>query len=294
MAFSSVFIAGPTGQLGKPVTEAFLNKKIQVKILSRPENKDQRKATDIHNFQEKGAIVVEASLDDIESLKTALQGVDVVVSTLSGAGIEPQLNLVRAAAAAGVKRFVPSEFGCDIEAPLKQFDCAYLKAKDEVRKEVQKTDMEYVWINCGFFYSLFATPVWGIDLENGKAVLGGDGSQKFGCTDVADVARVTADVALHPHAKNRSVIIQGDRITFEQLLQVFEDVTGKKIERKYQSIAELQKRIEGETYWVLIYCLQLQQFAAAGIYDEKPNFREFSNEKLKTLKEYAEENLRKK
>ncbi len=51
---------------------------------------------------------------NIESLKKAFTGVDVVVSTVNGGGFAVQENLLTAAKEAGVKRFVPSEFGVDI------------------------------------------------------------------------------------------------------------------------------------------------------------------------------------
>ena len=45
----------------------------------------------------------------------ATTGVDVVVSTLSQQGIFLQPNLITAAAATGVKRFIPSEFSANVE-----------------------------------------------------------------------------------------------------------------------------------------------------------------------------------
>ena len=45
------------------------------------------------------------------SLKEALQGQDAVVSTTASAAVGNQVPIVDAAIAAGVKRFIPSEFG---------------------------------------------------------------------------------------------------------------------------------------------------------------------------------------
>lgn len=41
----------------------------------------------------------------------ALRGIDVLISTLSTGALAPQVPLAQAAKAAGVKLFVPSEFG---------------------------------------------------------------------------------------------------------------------------------------------------------------------------------------
>jgi hypothetical protein len=47
-------------------------------------------------------------------------GVDTVISVVSGAGFGWQFELIEAAKLAGVKTFVPSEFGC----PLDHMKCA--------------------------------------------------------------------------------------------------------------------------------------------------------------------------
>lgn len=79
------------------------------------------------SFQLKGAEIVEAGnylkynyfnitdLKDLESLKRATSGVDVVISALNSDGLANQENLLKAVKETGVKRFVPSEFGSDID-----------------------------------------------------------------------------------------------------------------------------------------------------------------------------------
>ena len=44
-------------------------------------------------------------------------GVDAVVSVLGAPALTTQKAFIDAAAEAGVKRFLPSEFGCDTQAP---------------------------------------------------------------------------------------------------------------------------------------------------------------------------------
>ena len=46
-----------------------------------------------------------------ESIRNALTSVDVVISTISGEGLNIQGKIAEAAKEAGVKLFVPSEFG---------------------------------------------------------------------------------------------------------------------------------------------------------------------------------------
>lgn len=54
-----------------------------------------------------GANIVEVDYEDPSSLEKALQGIEVVISALAGAGFEQQLPLAKASKKAGVKLFVP-------------------------------------------------------------------------------------------------------------------------------------------------------------------------------------------
>jgi hypothetical protein len=48
-----------------------------------------------------------------DSLQAAFAGQDAVISMVNGPGFSEQLKLVDAAIAAGVRRFIPSEYGCN-------------------------------------------------------------------------------------------------------------------------------------------------------------------------------------
>ena len=44
-------------------------------------------------------------------------GIDAIVSVVGSLALPSQLNYIDAAVEAGVERFIPSEFGCDTQAP---------------------------------------------------------------------------------------------------------------------------------------------------------------------------------
>ena len=58
-----------------------------------------------------------ADLSSVDSVTAAFEGQDAVVSTVGTSGLAGQSVLVEAAVAANVKRFLPSDFGCDIANP---------------------------------------------------------------------------------------------------------------------------------------------------------------------------------
>jgi uncharacterized protein YbjT (DUF2867 family) len=59
----------------------------------------------------RGARIVQVDYNDDAAVTTALKGVDAVVSTLGFAGLQLQVPIAKAAKAAGVQLFAPSEFG---------------------------------------------------------------------------------------------------------------------------------------------------------------------------------------
>lgn len=90
------------------------------------------------------------------SLLAALQGQDAVVSTVGAAGVTSQIALIDAAEQAGVKRFIPSEFGHNFESEAAAIDSVVLMPKREVlvylkEKAAQHPDFTYTPIATGPF-----------------------------------------------------------------------------------------------------------------------------------------------
>ncbi|KAI0472579.1 isoflavone reductase [Xylariaceae sp. FL0804] len=95
---------------------------------------------------------------NVESLRFTLQGVDLLISTISGV---EQLNLIDAARRARVRRFVPSEFeGSLSHRPSSNdpFDNSSSTALTELRRWSSSGQhaMKYTVFSCGVFYERFA------------------------------------------------------------------------------------------------------------------------------------------
>lgn len=98
-----------SGALGTPVLKALVDSgKFNVTVISREESK----ATFPSSVK-----VVTADYKSVESLTFALRDQDAVVSTVGTDGLLGQSIFIDAAIAAGVKRFLPSEFGSDLSNP---------------------------------------------------------------------------------------------------------------------------------------------------------------------------------
>src|SRR6185312_13126724 len=116
-SFTNVTVAGGTGALGFNIAEALLNDgSFTVKVLRRMPETPNDKA---ELLASKGAEIVYADYNQHDHLVKALNGTDALISVVSPGRTGSydfdalQTPLLDAAKAAGVKRFIPSEFGID-------------------------------------------------------------------------------------------------------------------------------------------------------------------------------------
>ncbi|KAH7113713.1 hypothetical protein B0J11DRAFT_541151 [Dendryphion nanum] len=101
MAFINVMLIGANGTLGAPVLQEFVKSSFQVTLLSREESKSAFPP---------GIPVRKANHNDLDSLKSSMEGQDVVISMIGLGTADIQQKIIDSAIAAGVKRFIPSEF----------------------------------------------------------------------------------------------------------------------------------------------------------------------------------------
>ena len=107
MKVKTVTVAGVTGAIGPAVVEALCEAGFEVQALTR--------ATPVKNALHANAAIIEIDYRDEQRLQELLVGQDAVISALgdSAGAVEAQEALIHVSVAAGVKRFIPSEFGSD-------------------------------------------------------------------------------------------------------------------------------------------------------------------------------------
>lgn len=109
---SLVVVAGATGDLGGRIVAALLRHGAAVRALVRPETSPAKTA----HLMEMGAELRPVTFTDHAALTTACAGAGCVVSVLAGLRdviVDAQTALLAAAVAAGVPRFIPSDFASD-------------------------------------------------------------------------------------------------------------------------------------------------------------------------------------
>jgi NAD(P)-dependent dehydrogenase (short-subunit alcohol dehydrogenase family) len=107
-----ILVAGATGNLGERIVKALLKIGAEVRFVVRS-NSDINK---INMLEKLGAKVFRIKIWNVEEVSTACQGVSCVVSALAGLRdvvIDAQKVLLDSAIAAGVPRFIPSDYSLD-------------------------------------------------------------------------------------------------------------------------------------------------------------------------------------
>lgn len=215
MAYKKVAIAGATGNLGPHVVKELVAQGFDVTVLSRSSAPSNLPS---------GVKSVQVDFRSQDSLISALRGHEAFVSNVPNHGDQP--FLIDAAIAAGVSRFIPSEFGSNIYgntnvANLPVF-AGKLKTQEYLRSK--QDQISYTVITNGLFLD------WGLQLGwlanlKGTTNVFGNGNARHSFTLLSDVGKAVAGVLKHPsETKNRGVYVQTAALSQNQVLQIAQKV----------------------------------------------------------------------
>jgi len=241
--FKHFAVAG-AGNLGQHVVKALLQLKeddgtvTTVKVLTRIGG---RKSTELVNL---GATFVEVNYDEPKSMKEALRGTEVVISTLGAPALSAQTQLADASQAAGVQLFVPSEFGGPTDGNSGH---PIFATKNSLKKHLRDTGLPFVLFYTGLFPDFVLKSSFNFDFKNGKVFFGGSGNEPISWTTLPDIGRFVAHVLTAlptEELKGRTFRIEGDRQSFNSLIASYRQRTGKKIQVTKRSRAELEAALK--------------------------------------------------
>ena len=242
---TTVLLVGATGMLGSQIAIALTQKpNLTVKALIRSiQSQDAKKQQTIDALTAKGIQWTEGDLSDRASLLQACEGVDVIVSAVSGGEesvVTGQLNLLAAAETQGVQRMIPSDYSVDYRK-LDEGDNVNLDMRRKVFQAIAASSIDYTLILNGVLTEVLFSPFLKIfDFQNAVFRYWGDGETLFDTTTIADVANYVAEAVVDPNLKNQALEIAGDSLTMKQLKAVYKQTTGKQLkEQPMGSVAEL-------------------------------------------------------
>ena len=216
----TVLLAGVGGDLGGRIARALVARGADVRALVRVGVKPG-------SFPP-GVTPVPVDYGDPRSLMHACHGAACVVSALNGLEpviLEAQGRLLDATVAAGVPRFIPSDFSLDFTR-TRPGDNRNLDLRRHFMDRVDRTPIRATSILNGAFADLL-TGEAPIVLQRPRRILyWGDADQPLDFTAKDDVARYTAAAALDSEAP-RILRIAGDTVTPRVLATLMTDLTGR-------------------------------------------------------------------
>ncbi|KAK2770931.1 oxidoreductase [Colletotrichum kahawae] len=213
-----------TGNLGPAILTALRScKQFDVTVLTRTGSSHQFPAD---------VTVKYVDYENPALLAEAVHGQDAIVSTLSVFGSDVQKALVNASVAAGVKRFLPSEFGSSTENPKAHSNPAFT----------------YSLLFCGPFLDWGLSSGMLVDIKNKRAVLRDGGNVLFSTSRLSTVGQAVVGVLSHPsETANRAVYVKDIDATQNQIISVAKelDPSGSWTIQESQTAIEEQEALAG-------------------------------------------------
>lgn len=219
-----IVVAGATGNLGGRIVDALLERGATVHALVRAETDPAKTA----GLAERGVKVMLVELGDVAALTAACAGADCVVSALQGLRdviVDTQTGLLDAAVAAGVPRFIPSDYSSDFtRLPVgenRNFDL-----RREFHERLDAAPIAATSILNGAFAEVLTYNIPLLDFRKQSVGYWEDADWRIDFTTMDDTAAFTAAAALDPGAP-RLLRIASFQISPRELAAVARDVTGQ-------------------------------------------------------------------
>lgn len=207
--YTSFAVAGAGPTIGGRIVKALLERGASVVALARPSS------TSISSPLLEGAKIVTADYADVKAVASILREhkVEVLISALAYGALPSQSTIADAAKEAGVKLFVPSEFGL----PTEGGKGGHLVIKSQFADYLKSLSIPSLRFYTGMFIE-FIPQFTGVD--TGKFLVLGKGEASFSTTALDDVAGFTAHVltSLPPAQLHDATFrIEGERTSFNKV-----------------------------------------------------------------------------
>jgi uncharacterized protein YbjT (DUF2867 family) len=227
-----ILIVGATGFLGGMIAHRLLAQGRLVRVLVRP-------GSDYHPLVEAGAAPALGDLRQRDTLDVACRGVETIIATAiarmhedptaaQAINLDGYLNLIDAAKAAGVKRFIfTSVLGSDPDSPA-----PFVAAKGKVEQHLRASGIPYTILAPDIFMDVWImAAVGGPALQGAPVWLVGEGRDRHSFVTAADVAAVAVNAVDNPVAANQTISVGGPAaISWLDAVGVFKHLLGRPIQ----------------------------------------------------------------
>lgn len=190
------------------------------------------------------------------SLKSAFAGYDLVISTVAGSDYDLQVRIIDAVVEAGVKRYMPDEFGHDslnrrIQERMPRVD-ARAKTIEYLRTLSSSNGTNFEWAAIAFGYVLdtaLTSGNFGIDMQWQSATIHGTGDERFAVTSLRRAGIAVASTIRHwDEIKNQYLYSAGTLTSAREVLACLDIISGFDYSVDYSDVSDClregKKRIE--------------------------------------------------
>jgi nucleoside-diphosphate-sugar epimerase len=225
---ATIVVAGATGDLGFRIAQDLRKRGATVRALVRPGNTKPAVAS----LREQGVEIIEVDFNNATALAQACAGAACVVSALSGLRdviVDAQTRLLDAAVAAGVPRFIPSDYSIDF-TKLPEGSNRNLDLRREFGRRLDQASIQATSILNGMFMDLLTGQAPVVLFKIKRVLYWGSADQPLDFTTIADTAAFTAAAALDPTTP-RYLRVAGEVATVRDLQASASAATGQRFRR---------------------------------------------------------------
>lgn len=236
-AIKNVLVVGASGNVGKSTLKALSEDGFQVTGMSRHSPVGSVPA---------GVKVINTDYS-AASLLDAFKGQDAVISTVSSTNpgaLDLQKSLIDAAIAAGVKIFVPSEYGVDTSDRSSPNFIPFLAEKIAILDYLRERQDEISWIalvtGSLFDWGLKIPGFGGWDLAARTVTIYDGGDILYEATNLDQVGRAIAkSLKSSELTRNQHVYVNSFTVTQNTLLDALKRITGEKFTVSHSTVEDL-------------------------------------------------------
>jgi uncharacterized protein YbjT (DUF2867 family) len=233
---ADLLLVGGTGLLGGKIAQRLADRDVPFRALVRPQ-------TNASSLESLGAEVVRGDLTDPSSLTPAVTGITTVITTANAIGrvlageknlsiedVDRRGNesLIRAAEAAGVRRFV---FLAGYHHAPGMEDSPLGAAKVHIEAVLRTSPMRSVIMRPTPFQEIWLSPMTGIYPDRRLAVIYGHGRIPWPYVAIDDVAEAAVRLALADDPPAEVDFGGTQRLTRHEVVDAFERATGTRFRR---------------------------------------------------------------
>ncbi|SDF57194.1 NmrA family NAD(P)-binding protein [Cellulophaga baltica] len=220
-----ILVAGATGNLGKRISKALIEKGADVRAIVRNSTDSDK----IKALEKIGVTVLQIDMSDSDAIATSCEGITCVVCAVAGLEnviLDLQKNILEGAIKAGVPRFIPSDFCTDynnlIAGENRNFDL-----RRDFKTYIDGTSIQTTSIFNGCFADIlmYNTPILNVK-EKSIGYWGDNADWELDFTTMDDTAAFTAEAALDDTAP-RNLQIASFQVSPNMIYDHIKQISGK-------------------------------------------------------------------